>query len=170
MAKKTKANVIATREELEATMGIYAEQTLEFDRLTVEMEQRLAQIRAEYEGRMAECVERADAAFADLEAYAALHKADFEERRSLELLHGSMGYRTGTPAVKQCPGVKAEHSVELLAAGRPEWTRRVTTVDKESILAELAGNPSRNDVLRPYGLQIVQGEQFWAEVKRENRG
>lgn len=169
MAKKIKATVIETRDALEARMGDYARLVLEFERLTVEMEQRLANVRGEYEARLAALADAGDAALEDLHAWAALHPEEFEKRRSVELLHGQIGFRTGTPAIRQASGVKAEHSVALLDAARPEWIRTSKAIDKERILADMSGKPSGEvaGILSPYGLRLDRSETFWAEIKRE---
>jgi phage host-nuclease inhibitor protein Gam len=80
-----------------------------------------------------------------------------------------IGFRTGTKSVKQIPGVKVDHSVELLKDGRPDWTRTKTEIDKERILADLAAGVEDENALHPFGLRIDQAETFWVEIRRENK-
>lgn len=169
MAKKMKrvATTIKNREDLENVMGEYAAQVLEKDRLTVQMEQEIAAVRARFEAPMAACVETGDGLFADLQAYATLHPEEFAARKSIELLHGVIGLRTSPPSVKQMNGVKAEHSLELLFAERMAWIRTKSEVDKERILADIASGNAKKEDLAKFGLRIDQPEIFYAEVRRE---
>jgi phage host-nuclease inhibitor protein Gam len=168
MAKKTKtATTIKNREELEQVMGEYAAQVLERDRLTVCMEQEIAEIRSRYEQPLSACVQVGDGLFEDLCAWAALNPDAFAERRSLELLHGRIGFRAGLPAVRQLAGVKADHSVDLLLAACPDWVRTKWEIDKEQILADISKGDASEEALRPFGLRIERAETFFAEARRE---
>lgn len=178
MAKKIKreATTIKDRSELESVMGEYAAQVLERDRLTVEMEQKIQEIRAGYEPRIAACVECGDGLFEDLHAWAALHPAEFGARKSIELLHGTIGLRTCPPSVKQIKGVKVEHT--LAAVKAHGWLFLVRTkeeISKDEILARRAlpeGDPNRltDADLKTVGLYVDKGETFYADVKREDGG
>jgi phage host-nuclease inhibitor protein Gam len=167
MAKKNKATTIKSREELESVFGEYSAKVLERDRLTVEMEMKIAEIRSGYEAPIAACVEVGDGLFDDMQAWAALHPEEFAARRSIDLLHGRLGFRTGNPAVRQAPGVKAEHSLELLKASAPQWTRTKSEIDKEQILCDLASGADVETALRPFGLRIDKAETFYCDIKRE---
>lgn len=168
MAKKTKTTTIKTRDELESVMGEYAAQILERDRLTVAMEQEIAAIRSRYEEPVSACVQCGDGLFDDIASWAALHPGDFAARRSIELLHGRIGFRCNPPAVRQVSGVKQEHTVELLLAVCPSWIRVKQEIDKDRILSDLAaGNRAEAD-LAPVGLRIDRAETFFCEVKRED--
>lgn len=168
MAKKTTKTTIRTREELESVMGEYAAQVLERDRLTVKMEQEIAAVRVRYENEIGMCVVIGDGLFDDIQAWATLHPDEFGARKSLDLLHGRIGFRTGTPAVRQVSGVKAEHSVELLCDSGRGWTRVKTEIDKERILADIAAGAASEDDLRPFGLRIERSETFYTDIKRED--
>ncbi|HPS07310.1 MAG TPA: host-nuclease inhibitor Gam family protein [Kiritimatiellia bacterium] len=168
MAKKTHTTTIKSREELEAVMGEYAAQVLERDRLTVEMEQRIAAIRAEYELPIAACVKYGDGLFEDMNAWAVLHPGEFGVKKSIDLLHGRIGFRTCSPAVKQVPGVKVDHSVELLLAGAANLVRTKFEIDKETILVGVNSGEITEENLKPFGLRIERSETFYTDVKRED--
>lgn len=175
---KTPATTIATREDLENVFGEYAAQVIEMDRLTIDMEKRIAQIRAEYETAIAACKETGDALFDDLRAWASLHPAAFADRRSIELLHGAIGFRTCPPKVQQVPGVKTHHTLSVLRVielGR-HIVRNRDEVDKDAVLARVAEARRRGAdalaqeeaALAVAGLRVVQDEVFFAEPRREN--
>lgn len=178
MAKTIKraATTIKDRAELEQVMGEYSAQVLERDRLTVEMEQKIQAIRAEYEPLIAACVECGNGLFDDLNAWAALHPAEFGARKSIELLHGTIGLRTCPPSVKQVKGVTVSHTLAaILALGWAYLIRTKQEVNKDEILARRAlgeDDPNRltDADLKCIGLYIDKGETFYAEARRENGG
>ena len=164
-SKKSKTTTIKSREELESVMGEYAVQVLERDRLLVQLEQNIAEIRAAYEQPLAACVEVGNGLFEDMQAWATLNPDAFKARKSLELLHGTLGFRSGTPAVRQVSGVKAEHSIELLMGS--DWVRVKHELNKEQILADVANGRDEQD-LRAFGLRVERAETFYTDIKRED--
>jgi phage host-nuclease inhibitor protein Gam len=182
MAKKVKAveTTVRTREDLEGVFGEYAAQVIEMDRLTAQMELEIAAVRQRYEAALAACKEVGDALFADLNAYAVLNPGLFGERRSVELLHGTMGFRTCPPKVLQVPGVKAEHTLAALAAKNlaAELVRVKRELDKDAVLARVAAARERGPEaqaaaeaeLAAVGLRVERSEVFYCEPKRENGG
>jgi phage host-nuclease inhibitor protein Gam len=168
MAKKQKMTTIRSREELEQVLGEYAAQVLERDRLTVAMETEIAAVRQRYEAAVAACVAVGDGLFEDIQSWAMLNPDAFGDRRSLDMLHGTVGFRACPPSVRQVPGVKAEYTLELLADQRGEWTRVKTEVDKLRILADIANGSATEADLRPFGLQVERKEIFFTEIKRED--
>lgn len=169
MAKKTKTTTIRTREELESVMGEYAEQVLERDRLTLEMERQILTIRSQFEERIAACVEVGDGLFEDIQAWAVLNPDAFGAKKSLDLLHGTIGFRTGTPSVRQVPGVKADHSLNLISgAGRDDLIRVRHEINKDRILELFAAGGIDAAELRALGLAVEQTERFYTDVKRED--
>lgn len=183
MAKKAKtvtATTIETRDDLENVFGEYAREVIELDRLTVQMELEIAAVRKKYEEPMAACKEVGDALFSDLNAYAALHPEAFGDRRSLDLLHGTLGFRTCPPRVLQVPGVKVDHTLAAIAAQglAGELIRIKRELDKDAVLARVAQARDRGPEaaartaaeLAAVGLRVEQGELFYAEPKRENGG
>lgn len=175
MAKiKRKMTTITDRAELEQVMGEYAAQVLERDRLTVAMEQQIQQIRAQYEPLIAACVDVGDGLFDDLHAWAALHPAEFGARKSIELLHGTIGLRNCPPSVKQIRGVKCEHTlVAIKASGWNYLIRSKESLNKDEILARRTLDDDDPDKLtdaqlKTIGVFVERGETFFADVKREN--
>ena len=180
MAKKAKAvtTTIETRDDLEGVFGEYAVQVIELDRLTVQMELEIAAVRKKYEEPMAQRKATGDALFDDLQAYAVLHPEVFGDKKSLELLHGTLGFRTCPPRVLQVPGVKVDHTLAAIAAQgmAAELIRTKRELDKDAVLARVAQARDRGPEaaartaaeLAAVGLRVEQGELFYAEPKREN--
>lgn len=174
MAKKSKTTTIRDRADLESVAGEFAAQILERDRLTIDMELKIQEIRAAYEPQIAACVETGNGLFEDMQAYALLHPEVFGDRRSIELLHGTVGFRTSPPAVKQIPGVKVEHTIA--AIGALGWShpliRIKTELDKSAVLiartSPADGFALTDEDLARIGLRIEQAETFYVDPKRED--
>lgn len=167
--KKTPApTTIATRDELEARMTLRTQRFVERQRLAATLNKKLADIRANYEEMFARLDAEIAAADADLEAWAALHPSEFARRRSIDLLNGTLGYRTCPPAVKTRRGVRVDDAVRLLVdANRMDLVAQRITLNKDAILDE--ANRAGADVVAPYGLRIVQDEKFYIESRTDKQ-
>lgn len=171
MAKKTTApTTINSREELESVLGEYAKLHIQKEQQTLEMEEKINAIRKKYETDLTELTEKTAAFFGDIQAWATLNQAEFETRKSLELIHGVVGFRTCPPAVKQVGGVKIEHTVCMMQQnpGYASWTRSKVEIDKDAILADFGAK--KDGVIASFaavGLKIEQKENFFIELKKE---
>ena len=167
---RRRATTITGREDLENVLGQYATAVIDGDALKAEMEQKIAEIRADYEGRAAEIGRRQEDLFADIEAYLLGNPQEIPEgRKSLELLHGTVGFRTGNPTVRLPRGVdEAEVCQDLKGAGLGGYVRTREEVDRAAVLA--ADDPTRES-LAAHGVKVTQTkDRFFVEVKREQPG
>lgn len=173
--RKSKTTVkrtsIGNREELESVFGEYAAAVIETAALKAELEESIRKVRAGYEAAFARLGETAAALLADVEAWAAGHPEEFKDRKSLELLHGTIGFRTGTPRVAIPRGADEEELAATLAeSGLDCYVRVRRELDKPRILAAVADTAAADDsdaVLAAYGIRVRQSERFYAEVREE---
>lgn len=167
---RRRATTITGREDLENVLGQYATAVIDGDALKAEMERKIAEIRADYEGRAAEIGRRQEDLFADIEAYVLGNPQEIPEgRKSLELLHGTVGFRTGNPTVRLPRGVdEAELCEELKCSGFPEYVRTRDEVNREAVLA---ADDAVRESLAAHGVKVTQTkDRFFVEVKREQPG
>jgi phage host-nuclease inhibitor protein Gam len=164
---------IDTREELERAMGEYAAATLALEACRVEMEDNLRRIRDEYEQELAGLKLAAEAPFKQLELWARRHPEAFEGRKSLELTHGTIGYRTGMPRVTLKRGTDENALCGLLEAhGYARAVRVAKELDKEEII-RCARSESEAEkhfaegLASEFGLKVSQTERFYAEARRD---
>jgi len=164
---KTTATTIKTREELEGVMGEFARTSITRGQLALAMEERLALVRQDYESRLADFDAELDALFADLEAWAALNPGEFATRRSIELVHGAIGFRTGNPALKTIKGVKWEHVLDMLKGSglADRYVRTVEEPNKDALLADREQIGAER--LATLGLRVEQTERFFADARKE---
>lgn len=167
-AKKTKtATTIKGREELEGVMGEFAQSFIARGQLALAMEERLALVRKDYETRLSDLDAEIEALLADLEAWAALNPAEFADRRSIDLVHGTIGFRTGNPTLKTIKGVKWEHVLDMLKCSglADRYVRKVEEPNKDALLADREKIGA--DRLQTLGLRVDQTERFYVDARKE---
>lgn len=162
---KTTIESIATRDQAEAVLEQIARATIARDRLTAEMELKLTNVRAEYEGRLTALAQELDGAMPILQRWAEEHPDEFGARKSMEMVHGTIGFRTGTPKLKLIPGKTWLRVLESLAGVFPEYIREKMEVNKEALIADR--EKLGDDRLRLVGLRVTRDETFFVEPKRE---
>jgi phage host-nuclease inhibitor protein Gam len=159
----------ASREAMETLVGEIAALAIERAAMTAELEDRLLNIRAEYEARLVENGAMQDAKMDAAFAWAAAHPELFGKTKSIEMVHGIVGYRTGTPKLKTLKGYTWDSVLAILqAAKRTEYIRLSAEVDKAKILADRETIPEAD--LRIMGVHIAQDETFFVEPKQEVSG
>jgi len=173
MAKKTKqvATTINGREDLEQVLGEYAAAVIENKRRVLEMEAEINDVRQRYAEAVASDEETMQGLFEDIQAWAVLHPEEFKGAKSIDLLHAVVGFRTSPPAVKQVAGVKVDHTIaRLRECGCVCYLREKTELDKDTLLAAFAAAKESAVTLAAYGLQVERKENFYVEVKHEQKG
>jgi phage host-nuclease inhibitor protein Gam len=168
MKKPTKksATTITTRDELERAMGQLAQHTIARSIYADTMDKRLTEVRAQFEGRLGELDESIDELFDDLNAWAVLHPDEFSNKKSLDLTHGTLGFRTTPPSLKPAKGVKWDHVLDMLKCrGMQAYVRQAEEVNKEMLLQDR--ETIGTEKLARLGLEVRQDEKFYAEPKIE---
>ena len=167
---------IETREELERTMGEYAAAQIGLERSKAEMEARILEVRKEFETELAALKLAAEAPFKQLELWARTHPEEFQGRKSVELTHGTIGFRTGMPRVTVKRGTDEDGLCKALAAqGCDRVVRTVRELDRDEIirLARSENEVERHlaeHLARDFGLKVSQTERFFADAKEETVG
>lgn len=167
---RLRATTIMNRKDLENVLGRYAAAVIEADALKAELDRKVNELRAGYEERAAALGKRAEIFFADIEAYLANNPEEIPAgRKSLELLHGTVGYRTGNPTVRLPRGVdEAALCEELRCSGFPKYVRTREEVNREAVLA---ADDAARESLAAHGVKVTQTkDRFFIEIKREQPG
>lgn len=158
---------IETREEMEATVERIARATIARDGLMAEMDHELTEIRARYEPQITAYGQELDAAMALAQRWAEANPAEFNGRKSIDMMHGVVGFRTGTPKLKLLSGWTWTKVLDVLKLNKVvEFVRTKEEVDKECILANR--ETISEDTLKRIGVKVVQDESFFVEPKRDD--
>lgn len=170
MTKRTKKKIVTppSQCELSEVMKQFAEASSHIKALEAEEELQLLALRQEFEEKSRHLLEQRQNALEKLEAFG-LHNRDelFSHKRSLELNHGVIGFRTGTPKVSKPRSITWGKVIEILHKSNSAFLRTKHEVDKDKILA------NRNDEqlmqeLEDLGIKVVQEETFFITLKESD--
>ena len=175
MARKSKtiSTTITGRDDLERRVGDYAEATARIAEVEAQMNLEISKIREKFEGRVSDLKDAADAVFDDLNAYASLHPEIFSAgRKSIDLLHGTIGFRTGQPRLSM-PRGKTDDELCSSMLALPTvacFVRRTNVVDKSAVIGAISADQpnDRKAVLESIGFRVTQAERFYVDPKYED--
>lgn len=162
--KETDFEPIQSREEMEACVRNLCYLAITEDTLKSRMDEELAKVRDRYQAELANV--RTDTAIELDRAHdwAERHPDQFGTKKSIAFVHGTVGFRTGTPKLKTLRGFTWLKVLEVLRKSAPEYIRRKEEPDREKIIshAEHLG-----DELKTFGVKVVQEESFYVDPNRE---
>jgi phage host-nuclease inhibitor protein Gam len=158
---------IQTRDEADVFMGRLAELQTASDALTAEMDAEIQAVRQAYEKRLNRLAESTKPLTVALQFWAEMNKETWPAK-SLDLVHGRLGFRTGTPSVRLVRGVTEAAALDFIRQ-RAEWAARyirtADSINREALITD-------RELLTPatqaaMGIKIAQSEPFYIEPKHE---
>lgn len=167
--KRTKKNIIVgvTRDAAEEAFGVFAKADAQIQKITAEIELACAKIREKHASRLSELETEKNESFDILHAYASENQEElFRKKKSLDMTHGVIGFRTGTPKLKTLKGFTWASALQLIKEFLPDYVRQTEEIAKDKLLAD-----RDTDDMIPHmakcGIQVVQDESFFVEPKKE---
>lgn len=165
--KPTTSIEIASRQDAEKTVGLVSRTPAALNELRIQMDRKIADIREQYEGTLDRLQVDLERHVAALEAWASANPDEFPAgRKSVEFVHGTIGFRTGQPRLKPARGStwdKVARKIEGLGLAR--FLRRKVEVDREAIIG--ARDTLTAAEMLAMGVSVVQDETFFVEPKAE---
>lgn len=153
-------------EQAESIMAEYATVDAKIMELTSVMDQQITRIREKYADDLQELADKKEEKFLQLQLFSEQNKALFEKRKSIEMAHGLIGFRTGTPKLKTLKGFTWQSVVNLCKEFLPGHVRTVEEPAKDKLLAD-RDNPEVLQHFKKCGIEVVQDEAFFVELKKE---
>ena len=185
MATRQKKRVISgvTREAADVAFATFAKADASINKIQAEIELQCAKIREKRQVDLTRLTEERDGAFEVLQSFATENQAElFAKKKSLEMAHGVIGFRTGTPKLKTLKGFTWASALELVKTFLPGYLRQTEEIAKDRLLADRdleevsviddsigitrSQQPMRQAMAR-CGIQVVQDETFFVEPKSE---
>jgi phage host-nuclease inhibitor protein Gam len=159
----------AGRDVAELRLGELAAEQIERDAITVEMEAEIKGVRDRYAGRLTDLDAMIEARMRWLTDWAVAHPGEFpKDRKSLDMTHGTIGFRTCTPKLGTLRGWTWKKVLDKMLSIK-EWRpfiRVIDEIDRESLIA------SRDAIgkakLAEIGVEVRHDEAFFVEIKRES--
>ena len=188
MGKREKKVIITgvTREAADEAFAVYAKAAAQSAKITADIELQCAKIREKYALRLAELDDEKKQAFDTLQSFATENQAElFTKKKSLEMAHGVIGFRTGTPKLKTLKGFTWASALQLVKEFLPfTYIRQTEEIAKDKLLADrdlkevaVYDTPTCDprvvtmlEAMAACGIQVVQEEAFYVEPKKEEGG
>ena len=169
MAKREKKTIITgvTREVADEALAMYAMAEAQSAKIAADIELQCVRIREKYADKLAELESQKASAFDTLQAYASENKGElFVKKKSLDMVHGTIGFRTGTPKLKTLKGFTWASALQLVREFLPGYIRTTEEITKDKLLADRDVEGMVDNMSR-CGIQVVQDEAFFVEPKKE---
>jgi phage host-nuclease inhibitor protein Gam len=152
----------------ENIMAEYAMLDAQIAEINSKMDQRITTIREEYAEDLQKLGEQRGDKLSALQLWAESNPDAFTKKKSIDMAHGTLGFRTGTPKLKTIKGFTWAVVLELLKQKLPSYVRTVEEPAKDKLLSdrevpEVAALLSKSGV----GCEVVQEESFYVELKKE---
>lgn len=169
MATRQKKVIITgvSREAADEAFAVYAKADAQSAKITADIELQCAKIREKYAAKLAELEEAKEKAFDTLQAFATENQDElFSKKKSLEMAHGAIGFRTGMPRLKTLKGFTWASALQLVKEFLPSYLRQAEEIAKDKLLADrdLDEMPAN---MAKCGIHVVQDETFYVEPKKE---
>lgn len=183
MATRKKKTVIqgVTREAADQAFAVYAKADASIDKINAEIELQCAKIREKHQADLTRLTAERDASFDMLQSFAMENQAElFSKKKSLDMAHGTIGFRTGTPKLKTLKGFTWASALELVKTFLPSYIRKIEEIAKDKLLADrdmdevdvtdrmVLQQISMKAAMAKCGIQVVQDETFYVEPKKED--
>ncbi|ATV37352.1 hypothetical protein CUB95_01615 [Prevotella intermedia] len=172
MATRKKKVIITgvSREAADEAFATYAKSDAQVQKINADIELQCAKIREKYADKLATLTEEKDKAFDTLQAFATENQAElFSKKKSLDMAHGTIGFRTGTPKLKTLKGFTWASALELVKEFLPDYVRQTWDIAKDKLLADRDAEEMLSRMAK-CGMQVVQDEAFYVEPKKEDTG
>ena len=184
MARQKKTIITGvSREAADEAFATYAKSDAQIQKINAEIELQCAKIREKYADKLATLGAEKDKAFDVLQSFATENQAElFTKKKSLDMAHGTIGFRTGTPKLKTLKGFTWASALQLAKKFLPAtYIRQTEEIAKDKLLADRdlkevavydtpTGDPrevTMREAMAACGIQVAQDETFYVEPKKE---
>lgn len=183
MSTRKKKTIISgvTREAADEAFASYAKADAQCAKINAEIELQCAKIREKYQERLTVLTAEREQAFETLQAFAVENKSElFAKRKSLEMAHGTIGFRLGTPKLKTLKGFTWASALTLVKKFMPGYVRTTEEIAKDRLLADRdlervpfdCADIPFNEIpmsraMVECGIMVTQDEAFFVEPKSE---
>jgi phage host-nuclease inhibitor protein Gam len=167
-AKKT-IHTGVSKEQMETAFATYATADAQMAKINAQIDVQITAIREKHAEKIGKLQEQKDESFEILQAFALENRDElFSKKKSLESIHGIIGFRTGTPKLKTLKGFTWASVTNLLKEFLPDYVRTTEEPAKDRLLSDR----EKEEVAALYGkvgIAVTQDETFFVEPKKEQQ-
>lgn len=156
--------VIDSRASAERILGEIAADTHFVNKTRAILDARITEIRQEYEGQIDQAKTTIEQKSSLQQQWAEANPEEFAGKKSIEFIHGWLGFRTGTPKLKTLSGWTWDRVLSVVVKA---FIRSTPEVDKQAMLNAYAAGEIDDASLRSVGVKVIQEESFFVEPKLE---
>ncbi|MCL2651155.1 MAG: host-nuclease inhibitor Gam family protein [Candidatus Azobacteroides sp.] len=154
-------------EQMETAFGEYAVADAKLAKINATIDVQVTNIREKYADDINKLTETKEKAFDVLQAFALENKDElFAKKKSMESIHGTIGFRTGTPKLKTLKGFTWGAVTNLLKEFLPAYVRISEEPAKDKLLADREDDEIAA-LFSKVGIAVTQDETFYVEPKKE---
>jgi len=168
MAKRVKRVLLSgvTREQAEDAFADFAAADAKKEKLQATMDIAITKIRDKHAVELASLEETKNDAVEIIQSFAESNRDQFGKKKSMEMTHGVIGFRTGTPTLKTLKGYTWASALNLIKEFLPDYIRTKDEVAKDRLLIDRE-MPSTVALFPKVGIYVDQDETFFVEPKKE---
>lgn len=169
MATRQKKTLIQgiTAEQANDAFAQYAKADAQINKINADVELQCAKIREKHADELTRLSDEREQAFDTLQAYAVENQAElFTKKKSLDMAHGTIGFRTGTPKLKTLKGFTWASALNLVREFLPSFIRTTEEIAKDKLLADRDAE-GMGEKMAQCGITVTQDETFYVEPKKE---
>lgn len=157
---------VKTIEEAEQALAEYAKADARIAKINATMDEQFTSIRQKYADELQDLNEKKDEKADELHFFAESNAQLFDKKKSIQMSHGVIGFRTGTPKLKPLKKFTWGAVNELLKEYLPQFVRKVEEPAKDMLLAN-RDNEEVASLFKKVGIEVVQDETFYVDLKKE---
>jgi len=156
-----------TMDQMEVAFGEYAAADAKVQKINATIDVQMTAIREKYAPEISQLNETKDRNFDIMQAFALDNKDElFAKKKSIESVHGTLGFRTGTPKLKTLKGFTWGAVTNLLKEFLPTYVRISEEPNKDRLLSD-RGDEEVAALFPKVGIAVTQDETFYVEPKKE---
>jgi phage host-nuclease inhibitor protein Gam len=166
VSKKTFSAV--TLEQAEKASGEFAAGQNKLEKIEAKLNEEINKIKDKYQDQITEIKDELEEPASILECFAKEQKSSWGKKKSVELLHCTIGFRTGTPKVVKDKKFTWDAVLELMKKNKlfKHFIRTTEEVNKEAILGE-NDEKLMEQLKKDCYIEVDQDEKFFVAVKKE---
>jgi phage host-nuclease inhibitor protein Gam len=154
-----------SHEEAEQAMAAFAKGNTQLKLIEAKLEEEKQQIDSKYQHDIASLKTSLEEQIEILQVYGQKYK-DSWKGKSLELVHGKIGFRTGNPKLVKDKKFTWDAVTELLRKAFPLFVRTTYEINKEALISS-RDKKEFEDIKNSCYVDVIQDETFFAEAKTE---
>lgn len=169
MAKRVSKKLLekVTEAQYLEAMNLYVIADNVVDTTNAKMNGEIAKVREKYNDKLNTAAMEMEDNLKVIMTYCVENKEVlFAKQKHIDNVHGVVGFRTGTPALKAKGKMTWEKVLVKVKELLPTFVRVKEEVDKDSLLNQ-RNNKDVAEKLAICGMEVVQKESFYIELKKE---